>query len=366
MEFLETMNSVDGDIKFTSEINWDENKVVFLDLTITIDENGYLQTDLYSKPNAKNGLLLPSSAHKPSVTKSSVYSLALRIIRICSQEEDKDKRLEELAAKLRLREYSEAVIEAGIARAKVVDRADALKRVEKQQGEEGGRQHRLITEYDRRSSPALGGILDSNYHQMVSRDQRLGRMFPKPPRPTHTRGKNLQNLLCRARLPPVRRMNTRAGAEHNRNGVSRCNKGLARTGCVACPFITSRPNEIIKSVTLHSTGEVVPVEGRLNCKSQGGFLYLLWSSKAPAKQYLGSSAREPRVRLGEHRRDIENRRLNKAVAKHFNDTGSTAADLVFVPFKRIKSSDRFVLRHCEAKAINDYNMVEAGVNRIFA
>ena len=124
----------------------------------------YLQTDLYTKPNAKNGLLLPSSAHKTSVTKSSVYSLALRIIRICSQEEDKDKRLEKLAAKLRMREYSDAVIEAGIARAKAVERADALKRVEKQHGEEGGRQHRLITEYDRRSSPALGGILDSNYH----------------------------------------------------------------------------------------------------------------------------------------------------------------------------------------------------------
>ena len=65
-------------------------------------------------------------------------------------------------------------------------RADALKRVEKQQGEEGVRQHRLITEYDRRSSPALGGILEDNYHQMVSKDQRLGRMFPKPPCPTHT------------------------------------------------------------------------------------------------------------------------------------------------------------------------------------
>ena len=129
IEFLQTMNSVDGDIKFTSEINWDENKLVFLDLTITIDENGYLQTDLYTKPNAKNGLLLPSSAHKPSVTRSSVYSLALRIIRICSQEEDKDKRLEELAAKLRMRD--DAVIEAGIARAKAVERADALKRVEK-------------------------------------------------------------------------------------------------------------------------------------------------------------------------------------------------------------------------------------------
>ena len=91
---------------------------------------------------------------------------------------------------------------------------------------------------------------------------------------------------------------------------------------------------------------------------------MLWISKASANQYLGISARETWVRLSKHRRDIENRRLNKAVAKHFYDTGSSASDLMFVPFKKIKSSDRFVLRHCETKAINDYNMVEAGVKRI--
>ena len=109
MEFVDMMNSVDRDIKFTIEINWEDSKIFFMDLTISIDKNGYLQTNLYTKPNAKNCLLLPSSTHKPSVTKSSVYSLAVRIVRICSQEEVRDKRLEELAAKLMLREYSDAV-----------------------------------------------------------------------------------------------------------------------------------------------------------------------------------------------------------------------------------------------------------------
>ncbi len=74
--FVTTMNSVDNDISFTSEINWEENRVVFLDLTITIDAQGFLQTDLYTKPNAKNSLLLPSSCHRLTVTRSSVYSLA--------------------------------------------------------------------------------------------------------------------------------------------------------------------------------------------------------------------------------------------------------------------------------------------------
>jgi hypothetical protein len=53
---LAAMNSVDPDIQFTSEINWEENKLVFLDVTITINEEGFLETDLFTKPNAKNKL----------------------------------------------------------------------------------------------------------------------------------------------------------------------------------------------------------------------------------------------------------------------------------------------------------------------
>ena len=74
---------------------------------------------------------------------------------------------------------------------------------------------------------------------------------------------------------------------------------------------------MIKSVKISNTGLEIPVEGKINCKSPGGHLYLLWSSKAPAKQYLGNSSREPRERLKEHRRDIINGKVEKAVPKHF-------------------------------------------------
>ena len=298
-------------------------------------------------------------------TTSSVYSLALRINRICSTAKAAEQRYVELAERLREREYKEKDIKDGINRAKAITREDALRKVDKKE-DEGGRQHRLVTEFDRRTSQALVGILTANYDQVIRRDQRLKKIFPKPPRPAYTRGRNVKELLCRARLPPDVEVNTRSRAELARSGVSRCNKGLARKGCVACPYITSRPSEVIKTVTLHSTGQVVQVEGKMNCKTRGGYLYLLWSSKAPAKQYIGSSDREPRVRLGEHRRDIENVRLDKAVPKHFYDTRSTAADLIFVPFKRIKADDRHTLRHFENKAINDFNMIAAGVNRILA
>ena len=52
---------------------------------------------------------------------------------------------------------------------------------------------------------------------------------------------------------------------------------------------------------------------------------------------MGSSKQEPVRRLGDHKGDIENWRLKKAVAKHFFDTKSTVEDIVFVPFKRLRS-----------------------------
>ena len=58
--------------------------------------------------------------------------------------------------------------------------------------------------------------------------------------------------------------------------------------------------------------------------------------------------------------------MKKAVAKHFFDTKSTVEDIVIVPFKRLKSGNRLILKHFENKAINEFNLIEAGVNRIMA
>ena len=92
----------------------------------------------------------------------------------------------------------------------------------------------------------------------------------------------------------------------------------------------------------------------------------MWSRKDPGKQYLGSSTQEPRRRLGSHKSDIENQRVNKAVAKHFVDTKSTVQDLRFVPFKKLKSKAKLILKHFENRLIKKYNLIKAGINRILA
>jgi hypothetical protein len=93
---------------------------------------------------------------------------------------------------------------------------------------------------------------------MVARDKRMGKTFPSIPRPTFAKGKSIQNMLCKAKLPPRKQVSTRAAAGASRSGLTRCNKGLARVGCMACPYVTATPNQVIKSVTITSTKEEIP------------------------------------------------------------------------------------------------------------
>ena len=151
-------------------------------------------------------------------------------------------------------------------------------------------------------------------------------------------------------------MRTRAADQEARHSLTRCNKSLNRNDCAACPF---------RKVKLKSTGQEIKVEGQLNCKTKC-FLYLLWSRKAEDQVYLGSSCREPREWFGEHRRDIENNWVEKAVPQLFVNTHSYVEDLVFRPIKRVKLSCRWVLRHFETRLINMLNLVEAGVNRVLS
>ena len=66
------------------EFDQDTRSVNYLDITITINSQGYIETDLFTKPSLKNQLLLPYSAHPPFIPKNIVYSLAVGLVRIVS------------------------------------------------------------------------------------------------------------------------------------------------------------------------------------------------------------------------------------------------------------------------------------------
>ena len=64
-------------------------------------------------------------------TKAIPMSLGLRIVRICSDPEKRDKRLKELKELLFERGYSESMVDSALERAKKIPRKADLKKVDK-------------------------------------------------------------------------------------------------------------------------------------------------------------------------------------------------------------------------------------------
>ena len=115
--------------------------------------NGKIQTDLFRKETSKPTAFLPSSAHPGHITSNIIYSLAFRILRICSDEEKFEKRLLELKTNLLLpRNYHSKVIDCQFKRVKnlpgenyLEKRTNALKKKEIKENEKKNRVIHLLT-----------------------------------------------------------------------------------------------------------------------------------------------------------------------------------------------------------------------------
>ena len=108
-----------------------EEAVQFLDTSCKISD-GRIITDLFRKETDRNQYLLPSSCHPSHVTDNIPFSLAMRIVRICSLEEDREKRFLELRDLLIARDYKPKLIDSAIQKARKIPRTEALKRVYRQ------------------------------------------------------------------------------------------------------------------------------------------------------------------------------------------------------------------------------------------
>ena len=134
----------------------------FLDTSIRI-ENNTIITDLFKKETDRNQYLLPSSCHPNHVTSNIPFSLALRIVRICSREEDREKRFGELRQMLLDRDYKPNIIKTAIDRARNIPRDDALQKVVRKSD---SRRQVFVLTYDPRL-PSANQIVKKHWRVMV-------------------------------------------------------------------------------------------------------------------------------------------------------------------------------------------------------
>ena len=92
--FINSVNSFHPALKFTWEIS--ENSLAFLDIKLSINDNG-LSTSVHYKPTDSHNYLLHSSSHPQHVKNAIPFSQFLRLRRLCSDDTDFNNKCEEIS-----------------------------------------------------------------------------------------------------------------------------------------------------------------------------------------------------------------------------------------------------------------------------
>ena len=316
--------------------------LAFLDTSCSI-KNGKIIVDLYRKPTDRNQYLLTSSCHPAHVTNNIPFSLAYRIIRICSEPEQRDQRLSELKELLISRKYKPKIIDAAIEKAKSIPRWKALERVTKKKST--SRRPVFAVTFDPRL-PSLPGIMKKHWRSMVGGDPYLKEVFPLPPLVAYKRPPNIKNKLIRSKIPT----STNQRPHRIIPGMSKCNN------CAICPFVQTG-----KSVRATATNFTVDINRPVNCQSKN-IIYCVFCDKCSV-QYVGESERTLQARFSEHKGYVMNTHLNKATGAHFNEKAHKVSDMRVVILEKVFSSDPAVRKERESHFIKQMNTKYKGLNK---
>ena len=297
--------------------------------------------DLYRKPTDRNQYLLTSSCHPSHVTQNIPYSLALRIVRICSVPKRREERFVELKNLLIARDYKTGLIDAAIDKARKVSRSEALKRVKKSSTTQ--RPVFAIT-YDPRL-PSIAGIMSKHWRTMT-KDPHLAETFPQPPLVAYRRPKNIRDKLIRSKVPapaPVR-------PKRKLNGMTKCNRSPI------CPFV-----KVKKAVKSTASRTIVDINMPVNCQTKN-VIYCIECNKC-TMQYIGETDRSLQTRFSEHRGYVTNKMLRKATGNHFNQPGHTISNMEVTILEKVHNRNGQFRKAREKMFIEDYNTKYKGMNR---
>ena len=341
IEFIEYLNNFHPYLKFKASYDFVTKSVVFLDTVISITDNGFIKTDLYVKPGRKCNYLLPSSSHPSHICKNIPFSLALRIKRICSDNIDFLKQLDNLKITLLSRGYRNNFVSEAFEKVKAIERNVALQKTTKN---ENVKRIALTLPYDPRL-PNISNIL-YRFWKIMTKNPRLKKIFPQPPMICWTRPKNIRETLIKAKLPSL---TTSRKSKRRVFGFKHCR----RIACNMCKFSP----KFAKSIVCSSTKQIHNIESELSCISKN-VIYCITCKKQDKNcyskpQYIGQTSRYIFERFNEHKSSVKPD-SKKAVGAHFSSIGHSVNDMEILPLEYVKSNDPWIRLSREKYYINKF------------
>ena len=328
--FITLANTRHPTIKFTSEQSNDS--ISFLDVMVTLSD-GYLESDLYSKPTDTHQYLKWTSCHPKHTKHSLPYSLAFRLRRICSSQESLSTRVNQLKHHLLDRGYPAKIIDEQIQKAVSVPRSEALQYQEKK----SCNRIPFVVTYHPTHSTIASTI--HKYLPILHTSSRCKEAIPEPPMVAFRRPTNIKDLVVRSTLKAP-------STEATNPGFSPCKQ------CAACKHQHEghRIQHTVSSNSITSTtsGESFTIHHSLNCMSTN-IIYVI-TCKRCSQQYVGETKRTLKQRLLEHCGDAKHSR-EKPVARHFNLPGHSRNDITITAVDRPGSTNQYHRLALESKWI---------------
>ena len=189
-EFFNYLNEFHPSIKFTME--YSEKQINLLEVLVTkYDSGGKLCSSLYTKLTDTHQYLLATSCDRAVYKNSIAYGLAIRLKRICSDENDLQQKLISLESWLVNRGYRAEKVRPEIQKINSIDRANLL--IKKTKHHENS--ITLVLTFH----PALNIVFNvsKSVHRFIEKSPALKAVLPKPPRVVFRNPKNITGQVSK-------------------------------------------------------------------------------------------------------------------------------------------------------------------------
>ena len=304
-------------------------EIPFLDTIVYIDNKNHLQTRLYRKTTDRQNYLHRASEHPPSLKDSLAYSQALRIKRICSDNEEYKSSTELLLKSFISRGYDQEKVTKQVKKVDSKSR-DALLRPEANNITTN--RTPFVTTYNR-TLPPIARILHKNWN-ILGINSKIAKAFSNPPIIAYKRKKNLRDILGSNKI-----VNNEVAKSTGRNDIGFCKPCNTKQGNLCC-------KQVLCTSTFKSnqTKRTYVIRPKVNCKNKY-VIYLLEFLKCKL-QYIGKSETQVNLRINNHRKDA-NKSSSIPVCLHFNNTSHNLnRDAKFIIIEQLKSfeGDKELLR----------------------
>ena len=295
IKFIHHLNRVHKTIKFTHE--YSHTKVNFLDVWAIKTSDGYIKTDLYTKPTDSNNYLHFYSAHPGHCKRGIPLGQFLRLRRICSDDEAFLGHSIAKARHLLRRRYPKDVITQAFQKAWKTRRHELLHKKTNQKEEQDT--NILVTTFNP-GFRALRDLVTDNW-DILGRSCSTRKIFEKGLLTAHRRPKSLRDLLVRAKIPQDK---------PDTGGTEPWNPCNTRT-CRYCPRLNKTGR-----ITCKASGREYVAKHNVTCKSSN-VIYCI-TCKCCGIQYVGQTKNRLMDRFQAHFYNILYNKPKSEIGKHFN------------------------------------------------